>query len=837
MWGLEEEISTDIGFEGQHRPSGAVYGDKVHIVWQDWGDGDPDIYYRYFDGSTWQIEVEISNDTGAAYQEDPSIAVAIDKVHVVWADNDDGGFDIFYRHFDGSAWQASSRISIDVGTEGQYDPSIAVQGDMVHVVWEGDGDPGEYDIYYRYFNGSVWLPVEEISVDAGNESQADPSIAVAGDKVHVVWREETAEDCWDIFYRHFNGTSWQSIQEINTNIGTGVHFYPSIAAFDDKVHVVWADFDDGDNDIFYRHFNGTSWQPEQEISTDVGTENQWEPSVAAEGDKAYIAWTEDSDGDPDIYYRFFNGTGWEVEQEISTDISTEIQDHTSIATDGGIAHVVWQDDGDGDWDIYYRNGDEGIGDIVPPTITNLQPPDGVATPFNTPTIGADYYDSFGIDASSVILLLGGLDVTPLSTVTTSNIAYTPAIGLPDGSHTVYLEVKDVAGNLATESWIFYVDTIPPATITDLATSNPTANSVELTWTAPGDDGNSGMATGYLVRYSKTGPISNANWASATSYGQSWIPLDSSTLESHVVSGLNSTTQYWFAVRGYDEVGNCGSASNSPNETTAGTPVPPSAPQSLQAALSGWQMENVTLAWDLSSDDGSGQHSVVGYSIYRNSTYEAEGTGYQLIAFLTNGTSEFVDVLAGEGNPNNYFYCVCAVDLVNQTKCSEGQVAKLIHQLAPGPNLASVPLIQSDESIETVLQTVQYDKAWSYDPSVQEWKWYMPSKGYRRGLWSVNHTMGIWVNVTSDSNLTVAGVVPAQTTIHLYEGWNLVSFPSFNTSYTVHDLKMDTGAVRVEGYDSAPPYHLRVLGDAEVLQMGEAYWVKVEAEIDWVVEMS
>jgi len=84
---------------------------------------------------------------------------------------------------------------------------------------------------------------------------------------------------------------------------------------------------------------------------------------------------------------------------------------------------------------------------------------------------------------------------------------------------------------------------------------------------------------------------------------------------------------------------------------------------------------------------------------------------------------------------------------------------------------------------------------------------------------------------------VAGVVPSQTTLSLREGWNLVSFPSVTHSYPVFDFKMDTGAVRVEGYDPAPPYHLRVLGDADLLQAGEAYWVRVEADVDWIVEAS
>ena len=261
------------------------------------------------------------------------------------------------------------------------------------------------------------------------------------------------------------------------------------------------------------------------------------------------------------------------------------------------------------------------------------------------------------------------------------------------------------------------------------------------------------------------------------------------------------------------------------------------PTNLDARLSGMDLENVTLTWNLSADDGSGKDDVIGYEIHRGVSYDPHGNGYVLIDQVLNGTSTYTDAFVGEGDPNDYFYRVCVVNSKNVSSCGAYQAAKFTCPLSPGPNLVSIPLIQSSESIETVLQTVQYDKAWFYDPSTGEWKWFMKHKGYRRGLFNINHTMGLWINVTQDSNLTVAGVVPAQTRMHLYEGWNLISFPSFNSSYTVNDLKMNTGAMRVEGYDSAPPYHLRVLSDVDVLQAGYGYWVRVPSSIDWVIEVS
>ncbi|MCK4367465.1 MAG: right-handed parallel beta-helix repeat-containing protein [Thermoplasmata archaeon] len=267
---------------------------------------------------------------------------------------------------------------------------------------------------------------------------------------------------------------------------------------------------------------------------------------------------------------------------------------------------------------------------------------------------------------------------------------------------------------------------------------------------------------------------------------------------------------------------------------------PRAPSDLQTTLSGSALENITLTWSLSPDDGAGNQLVTGYAIWRGTIHNPGGSGYELIASLPNGTSEFTDVMVGEGNPNSYYYRVCAVDSRNNTACAENQAGKFTRSLPQGPNLISIPFIQPNESIEYVLQTVDYDKAWYYDSSSQEWKWFMKSKGYRRGLWNVNHTMGLWVNVTGDWNLIVAGIVPAQTMIHLRSGWNLVGFPSFNTTYTVADLKAETGATRVEGLETMPPFpphFLRLLGDADMLLAGEAYWVKVDADTIWTVEVA
>ncbi len=253
------------------------------------------------------------------------------------------------------------------------------------------------------------------------------------------------------------------------------------------------------------------------------------------------------------------------------------------------------------------------------------------------------------------------------------------------------------------------------------------------------------------------------------------------------------------------------------------------PRDLDAYLSGWDYENVTIAWNISWNDGQRANDVSGYEIYRAVTYDKDRIGYSLLGSTPNQTREFVDVSSGEGDPSNYFYYVCAVNGTGNLSCSAGQVGKYTKTLLMGPNLASIPLVQLNDDIEKVLQTVSFDMAWSYDSQIQEWTSYVKTKPYSKGLRRLNHTMGFWVNVTAASNLTVAGKVSKEVHIRLAPGWNLIGFPSF-TTISLGDMQQDAPILRGEAFDPVgDPYHLLHMMESETMLPGEGFWLLSSSE--------
>ncbi len=79
------------------RPSLALAGNELHAVWFDLRDGNAEIYYKYSSdaGANWTPDERLTTAPGDSVQ--PAIAVNNNVVHVIWADSRDGNSEIYYK--------------------------------------------------------------------------------------------------------------------------------------------------------------------------------------------------------------------------------------------------------------------------------------------------------------------------------------------------------------------------------------------------------------------------------------------------------------------------------------------------------------------------------------------------------------------------------------------------------------------------------------------------------------------------------------------------------------------------------------------------------------------
>lgn len=150
----------------------------------------------------------------------------------------------------------------------------------------------------------------------------------------------------------------------------------------------------------------------------------------------------------------------------------------------------------------------------------------------------------------------------------------PVTGLVGGTKYYFaIKVADEVPNWSSLSNVLEVTTLPPdvtspAAVGNLAIGQVGPRSVELTWTAPGDDGTTGQARQYDLRYA-TSPITNdADFAAASQATGEPTPQAAGSAERFVLTTLAPHTAYWFAIKTSDEVPNTSGLSNVASATTA-----------------------------------------------------------------------------------------------------------------------------------------------------------------------------------------------------------------------------------------------------------------------------
>ncbi|MFH1199608.1 MAG: PKD domain-containing protein [Candidatus Micrarchaeota archaeon] len=240
---------------------------------------------------------------------------------------------------------------------------------------------------------------------------------------------------------------------------------------------------------------------------------------------------------------------------------------------------------------------------------------------------------------------------------TVTLTATNSTGSDDEIKPNYISVSPAAG-----------DSTPPAAITTLAAGVSTQTSVPLSWTAVGDDGNSGTATSYDLRYS-TAAITAGNFASAIQVSGEPVPAASGQAESFTVTGLSAGTTYYFAIKAGDEVPNWGALSNVPSRATQPLPdtTPPAAVSNLAAGVS--TQTSVPLTWTAVGDDGNGgtatsydlrySTSVITASNFASATQvsgepvpAASGQAESFtVTGLSAGTTYYFAIKAGDEVPN------------------------------------------------------------------------------------------------------------------------------------------------------------------------------------------
>jgi len=344
-------------------PSIAVNESNIHIVWTDNKNGKYEIYYKKStdNGLTWDSNFKLSDNYGD-YQLEPKIAINGNNIHVVWESYQNGTWEIFYKKSldNGDNWEPKIMISDDDGIS-SWIPKIGVKTDLIFIIWSNLINSGYSEIiFYRESidNGDNWQQIKKMPINKEANSRCD-DITINNSNIYIVCTDFRHSESNEIYIKISKdlGINWEIEKKISPLDGIDSQF-SSIAVNDNNIHVVWEDIWKNKWKICYTKSidNGKKWN--NNVILSINEFNSSYPDIAIFGDYIFVIWTDDRDGSLEIYYKLSldKGETWGSEIKISDNDEKDSQ-NVKIGIWQKNLHIVWEDFRNDNWEIYYKHLD------------------------------------------------------------------------------------------------------------------------------------------------------------------------------------------------------------------------------------------------------------------------------------------------------------------------------------------------------------------------------------------------------------------------------------------------------------------------------------------------
>ncbi|MBA3047427.1 prepilin-type N-terminal cleavage/methylation domain-containing protein [Candidatus Falkowbacteria bacterium] len=351
----------------------------IYIVWQDYRDSSSSRIYaqKYDSGGNAQWLPDDIKISDANKQVLPDIMVdSAGDLYICWNDDSPGNEEVYLdkrNSADGSdAWIGAERVDTLADakdqTNGRMSLSEILSVPEITVVWQ-DNRNTDLDIFMQRYDAArneLWIP--EISVNANpadGTNQYEPEItADSADNLYVAWTDSRNGDLNIYGAKHdtIGSALWAADLLINTDGGATDQYSPDIAIDSaDNAYIVWTDERNGNPDIYAQKYDADGnvlWASDLLINTNADLTSQYSPAIAIDSlDNIYIVWTDERNGNPDIYAQKYDADGnnlWSEDVRLNIDLGTSAQYNPDVTINpvNNVPYASWEDDREDDFDIY-----------------------------------------------------------------------------------------------------------------------------------------------------------------------------------------------------------------------------------------------------------------------------------------------------------------------------------------------------------------------------------------------------------------------------------------------------------------------------------------------------
>ncbi len=363
LWTLDGvPVCTETGNQGPLVivPDGAG---GVVIAWEDWRNGDKDIYAQRLDisGNTLWASGGVSICSLADIQEYVrAVSDGVGGAIIAWQDARFGSsdMDIYAQRIDASGTVQWTGNGISVCGESDFQGAPSLTGDDsggALIAWV-DQRGSSQDIYAQRVgsNGVLqWTTGGVVVSEAVFDQQAVMLLSDGYGGAILTWQDDRNGSTYDIYAQRTDadGNMLWLADGVALCSAVGNQFIHDIVTDGaDGAIVAWTDFRTGLGDAYAQRVNrnGLPLWAADGVGVCIDSGNQWITGIVSDGAGGVIISLQDSrSGDDDIYVQRIEGTSgmsyWTTEGIPLCDIAADQADALLVSDGAGGAVAVWRD--------------------------------------------------------------------------------------------------------------------------------------------------------------------------------------------------------------------------------------------------------------------------------------------------------------------------------------------------------------------------------------------------------------------------------------------------------------------------------------------------------------
>jgi large repetitive protein len=251
-------------------------------------------------------------------------------------------------------------------------PALAGNGNGFALVWSDNRD-GNFEIYLSTFDAIGTPLVRELRVTDTAAASVVPSIGWSGTSYAIVWGEDLGNNTYQSMFQELaaGGTPIGAATPLG-QIASG--FVPSRAQrwIDTSYALAWQASAGGNDEIFFARVSnaGAEVIPDTQLTMAAGGSGF--PSLAWSGSEFGVAWNDDRDGNNEIYFARVTATGQKLTGDVRVTTAPDSSFAPGLERAGDHYLLTWWDNRSGTSEIYVR----ALDDSGAPLSAELQPDPG-----------------------------------------------------------------------------------------------------------------------------------------------------------------------------------------------------------------------------------------------------------------------------------------------------------------------------------------------------------------------------------------------------------------------------------------------------------------------------